>query len=442
MTARGLPAATAEPSARPGRDAPPLGGWRSLADQDLDALSEQSLAGNLDLAAAWERLREAGAIARRESGALWPELDGSAEAGVTEPDQPTGSEDLRIGLAAAYEFDLWGRLSSRADAAALGFAAQAADYRAAALTLSAEVARTWYQLAAARQQVELLAAQVRANRDLLTLLDNRYAGGQVRAVDLFRQEQLLESTREQLFAAEARRDVLEHLLAVLLGQPAQNPLPITPGDFPTLGDYPATGLPARLVQRRPDIRAAWLRLDAADNELAAAVADQYPRLDLTASLTTAGEDASDLFDDWVRSFSGRLLAPLFRGGALRAEVDRAEAARNEAIYAYGQATLEAFQEVENALVRESQQRRRIASLERQVDLGERASEQLRVAYFNGVGDYIDVLSALTQLQTLRRDLIDARGLLVEYRIALHRALAGGFETPRELEAAPDPPSSS
>ncbi|MDX1632603.1 MAG: TolC family protein, partial [Thermoanaerobaculia bacterium] len=144
----------------------------------------------------------------------------------------------------------------------------------------------------------------------------------------------------------------------------------------------------------------------------------------------------DLFDQWARSFTGGLLVPLFRAGALEAEVDRAEAIRNQRVSEYGQATLIAFREVEDALVREAKQRERIRSLERQVELADQSYEQLRIQYFNGLGDYIDVLVALTERQQLRRDLIAARRALLEFRIGLYRALAGGFETEREDVAAP------
>jgi outer membrane protein TolC len=172
-------------------------------------------------------------------------------------------------------------------------------------------------------------------------------------------------------------------------------------------------------------------MQAADRELAAAISDQFPRLTLTASAATAADAAENLFRDWATAVAGNLLAPLFRGGELRAEVDRTTALREQRLLEYGQAVLTAFREVEDALVREQQQRTRIRRLDEQVALAQEAFEQLRVQYLNGTTDYLDVLTALDELQQLRRDRLAARRTLVEDRIALYRALAGPVETARE-----------
>ena len=162
--------------------------------------------------------------------------------------------------------------------------------------------------------------------------------------------------------------------------------------------------------------------------MAAAVSSQYPRLDLTAALSSTTQGANDLFEDWVRSFSANLVGPLFDAGRRSAEVDRAEAVKKQRLYTYGQNILTAFQEVEDALIRGKKQTERIKSLESQVRLAEKTYEQLRLEYINGISDFIDVLTALTDEQQLRRDLVSAKLARIEYRVALYRALAGGFET--------------
>jgi outer membrane protein TolC len=228
--------------------------------------------------------------------------------------------------------------------------------------------------------------------------------------------------------------VLEHRLAVLLGRSPQAEIEVGPDSLPAVPPLPETGVPADLLQRRPDVKSALNRLRAADQDLAAAISDQYPRISLTASGSTIADSATDLFETWAYSFAGNLLAPIFRGGALRAEVDRSEAVRTQRLYEYGQTMLTAFQEVEDALVREQKQREQIQQLESQVDLARQSYEQLRLQYLNGTTDYLDVLTALDEVQQLRRDLLSARLLLVEDRIALYRALAGAVETDRAAES--------
>ena len=134
-----------------------------------------------------------------------------------------------------------------------------------------------------------------------------------------------------------------------------------------------------------------------------------------------------MFREWAYSFAGSLLAPIFYGGRLRAEVDRTEAVRQQRLFEYAQTVLVALREVEAALTLEATRREEIRHLERQIELGQRAFEQLRVQYLNGSGSYLEVLTAVDDLQQLRRDLLMARLALVESRIGLYRALAGPLE---------------
>lgn len=409
--------------------------WTALEDPALDRLVEQALQDNFDLASSWQRLRQAQAVLRRESAPLYPALDvtgsGSIRRPRSETDEFQEDQQLQLGLAAEYEVDLWGQIRSQAAAERFRARATYADYQTAALTVSAEVVRVWYRLAAARLQRDLLQEQIEANQQILDLIESRFVAGQVRSADILRQRQLVESTREQLIDAESRIQTLEHALAVLLGKPPQEEMAPQDYSLPDLPPLPATGLTTDLVQRRPDILSAFNLLASADRELAAAIADQYPSLSFQATIFTEGETANDLFDEWIRNFTGNLVFPLFRGNALAAEADRAGALKRQRLADYAQTTLVAFQEVEDALIQEQKQADRIESLQTQIQLASQTYEQLRIQYFNGVTNYIDVLTALIEIQQLRRDLIAARLALLEFRIALYRALAGGFGTQRE-----------
>nr|NIT56192.1 TolC family protein [Fodinibius sp.]NIW44317.1 efflux transporter outer membrane subunit [Gammaproteobacteria bacterium]NIX02317.1 efflux transporter outer membrane subunit [Phycisphaerae bacterium]NIY24775.1 efflux transporter outer membrane subunit [Fodinibius sp.] len=410
--------------------------WTAFEDTALNTLVNQALRSNFDLETAWQRLREAQAIVDRESSFLFPDLEAFLEGetgGRQEFETFETTEQLRLGLTSTYEVDLWGRIGSGVDAEQYRAQATLADYQTAVLSLSAEVVRTWYQLMEARDQMALLVEQIDTNEKVLNLLKSRFGSGQIRSVDILRQRQLLESTREQKIAVESEIQVLKHQLAVLLGRSPQEDIDYASTRLPELPPLPKTGLPVELVRRRPDVQSAYNQLLAADRDLAAAISNQYPRLTLSASIFSRSDDASNLFKDWAHSFAGNLLAPIFYGGRLGAEADRSEAVKMQRLYQYGQATLLAFQEVEDALIREKKQSERINSLEEQVSLARQSYEQLRVEYLNGVSDYIDVLTALTDEQQLRRDLLSAKLVLLEFRIALYRALAGGFETERDAE---------
>ncbi len=401
--------------------------WTSLDDSALNAAIDTALASNFTLKTAWYRLSEARAVVDRESASLLPEIFASmrAETGSGQTDFEV-YDNMSMGLTAEYELDLWGRIRYGIEGEEYRMEATRADFRAAALSLSAEVAIAWYRLAEARAQLEIAKEQTETNEKILKLLKNRFGNGQIRSVDIFRQEQLLEASREREIFRKTQIGLLEHQLAILMGRPPEQESQETAAKLPPLPPLPETGVPIELIRRRPDVQSAYNQLLAADRDMAAAISNRYPRLSFSAQLTTRGESADQLFKSWAYSFSAGLLAPLFYGGELQAEVDRNEAVKNRILYEYGQTVLVSFREVEDALIREVNQQERINSLMKQLELAGKSHKQLRAEYFNGLSNYLDVLTALEQEQQLRRDLLSARLELLEYRVALYRALAGGF----------------
>lgn len=249
--------------------------------------------------------------------------------------------------------------------------------------LSAEVARTWYARVESWEQRDLIKRQIDTNEKILRQLEVRLGEGRGRSVDLLRQRQLVRATREQLAAAEADIGVLGNRLAVLQGRAADGAIGATERTLPELPPPPKTGLPVDLVQRRPDVLRAFHRLRAADAELAAAVSDRYPRLNLGASLSASDGDVSKLFDNWIASVAGDLVAPVLDAGERAAEVRRARARRAELLADYSGAVLVAIREVEDSLVRERKQRERITELKGQLELAGRSYRQLLNEYLEG-----------------------------------------------------------
>lgn len=426
-----LPLQTPDAFSVAGTQKTPERWWTAFQDHRLDSLLDTVLLSNFDLEIAWQRLVASRAVLAREKSFLFPDLEASLRGEKVYGDQELGGgENLELGLAAAYELDLWGRIRSNLQAARFRAEASLYDYQATAVSLSAETVRTWYQLTEAYSQLQLLNDQIEINNKSLQLMQVRFGSGQVRGVDILRQRQLLESTRAQKLTMESRIGVLKHQLAVLTGRIPGREYSFPYDSLPDLPPLPETGIPLELVNRRPDIRNAFSLLQAADRDLAAALSNRYPRLSLSASATTAINNADNLFNDWVYAIAGNLLAPVFYGGRLKAEANRTEAVKNQLLYAYGQTVLLAFREVEDALIQEAKQVEIISNMELQAELARQSYEQLRMEYFNGLGNYLDVLTALSQEQQLRRNLLSARLLLLEYRIALYRALAGSFETPK------------
>ncbi len=413
-----------------GEAEPPDHWWRAFDDEGLDALIEEALTGNFALWAVRDRLDQARAVARRSGADLWPSLDGRA--GVSrevERTARTGRDyetSYSLGVLAGYEVDLWGRIRATRGAALLEARAREQDLQAAAISLAATVARTWYQWVETRARQDLVAEQLATNRRYLDVITLQFRKGRAGATDVLQQKQLVERTQGELIRLQSAEAALAHALAVLAGRAPgalQWPAATTLPDLPPL---PATGVPAAWVHRRPDVAAAARRVQAADGQLAAAIADQFPRLSLSADAATAAGRVGDLFDNWFASLAANLTAPLFEGGRLRAEVDRTRAVAAEALHAYGQAVVVSLAEVEDALVRERRQGEYVASLAEQLALARQATDQTLENYTKGTTDFLRYLTALQSYQSLQRQYLAARLELVLGRIELYRALAGGW----------------
>ncbi len=419
--------------------------WTVLGDAELDKLIATALRDNLDLIATWDRLAEARATARRSDAGLYPSLTGDGGAsrtrtethkgggGFAAPLGTTYTSNFSLGLAAAYEVDLWGRVKSTSDASALDVLVSQEDLDAAAITLTAEVAQTWFRLLESRQQLALLDSQIETSGQILELVELRFGLGKVPAIDLLQQKQQLESKHAEKARTHSGRVVLQHQLAVLLGKAPgtfKTPAGVLPQALPALPD---TGLSADLIRRRPDVRSAHYRVAAANKRVAAAIADRFPRVSLSLQAGTATTRVRDLFDNWFATLAANLTAPILDGGARAAEVDRTRAVASRQLHSYAQKILRAIQEVEDALVRESRQRQYIDSLDKQLKLSDEVIAKTRQRYANGdkAVDYLRILASLESHQRLQRTRLTASRELVDFRVGLYRALAGG------VDGAPD-----
>lgn len=407
--------------------------WTTFDDPRLNQRMEKAFTNNYSLAAAARRVSAARAIARREASDLLGDVNGVVGFGATfGPGED--SDSLRWGLEGGYPIDLWGEIESRVNAERLRADATNLDYHATALSLSAEIAATWFSLIEANAQLKLLNDQIKTNRTGLEIQESRFGLGLIRSADVLRQRQLLESTLEQSEVATAQIEILEHQMAVLLGEMPQTATYDTGTDLPELPPLPKTGVPSELLNRRPDVRRDYVAFQAADQDLASAISRQYPRLSLSGSLLNIADSPETVLRDWFVSIGGQLIAPLLNGGELRAEVDRSAEVVSQLFNQYAQTTLIALAEVEDNLVREKYQLKRIDHLEKQVTLAGRASDQLREQYLIGDAEYLDVLSAITGQQSLQRRLLSARLELVLIRVTLYRALAGNFDTRPRFDA--------
>lgn len=434
--------------------------WTTFEDPRLEKVVAAALSDNLGLAQAFTRLDQAQAMLDGANAGYWPTI--TADAGVTgarnvfnfgnrapmpdpnaEPSDGTivvTNVQYNLSLGASYEVDLWGRVHSLANAAELDLAATQQDVQAAVMSVTAQAAELWFQLEEAVATERLLLDQVERNETQLELMELRFSQGLANAVDVFQQRQALAASKTQLPPVRGMRRTLENSLAILLGMAPGSPLPAELGaGLPALPALPAVGLPAGLVGQRPDVRAAQLRVVAADHRIGAALAARFPAIRLSASTGFRAFDLADLFKNWIWNLVAGLTAPIFDGGRLAANQRLAEAQMRDRVAGYGQVVLTAFSEVENAMALEASQQAYVVELEAQLEAARKTWEEAYSRYANGLSEYLPVLTALREVQALERAQIAAQRQLLSYRIQLHRALGGAWmsEVERPKVLAPE-----
>ncbi len=406
--------------------------WTALNSSALNGLLGQAFAGNLSLKQAWARMEQARAVAVKAGADLYPDLSVTGRTNHARQRSENGSADrfttrnYAIGLSTSYEIDLWGRIRSGQKAESLTAEAAREDWHATVIALAADVATTWAEILSRQMQRRLLEKQLETNRTYLELVDLRYRKGIVTALDVFQQQQVVEEIRSQIPVVEAQERLRRNQLAVLLGQAPGTELTIGAENLPTLEPLPAAGLPADLLANRPDVRAAGLRLEAADWQLAAARANRLPAISLTGTAGYGPADMDLMLDNWILSLASNLAAPILDGGQRAAEVDRSRAVIAENLAAYRESVLVAIREVEDALASELYQRRYIAALERQLEAARHALVEAREQYRKGVDDYLPVLTQIVAVQNLERNLIEQQTQLLIDRIDLFEALGGNW----------------
>ncbi len=410
--------------------------WLSLTDPNLANLIEQAMTDNFTIRSAWDRLTQAEQTAVKTGAGLLPSATYNGRARRTRQDTDSRTDytsSYSVSAAASYELDLWGKIRSARQAALLDAQAARDDVDTAAITLSAAIAKTWYQLAEARQQEVVIEQQIEVNRKVLEVIRLQFSKSQVGATDVFRQEQLLESTQGSLIQARERTILLEHQLSILLGKSPGTWRPDTPRLIAP-GQLVAIDIPSVVLLRRPDIRSRYSQVQAADMRVASAIADQYPVLSLTAGVESSAQKTHELFDNWLSNLAANVAGPLFDAGYRKAEVLRTRAVLSQKINDYSQALLDALREVEDAIQQEYHQRQTVQNLQKQLELARQVYDRTRQHYLKGQVDYLRVLDSLISLQSLERNELTARRLLLERRIELCRSIAGGWPMQRPEQA--------
>ncbi|MCW5724149.1 MAG: efflux transporter outer membrane subunit [Maricaulaceae bacterium] len=428
--ARALPHTAAAWSAGPGVPGGQVQDWVSaFGDPALSTLVDEALTANNDLAAAAARLDAARAVARAAGAARVPSLDASFDA-VRRDTRFAGSNEFGIGLSTSWEADVWGRVSDRARAGALDAEAAASDFRGAQLSIAGQVAKAWFALTEARLQAELAERELDTRARSLQLVQRRYEGGLARSSDVRTARSALASSEASLAARRRALAAAARGLETLLGRYPSGAL-ASASSLPDMASLQGLGAPGDLLARRPDLIAAERRLQSAGLRADDARKALLPRLTLTGAGGMGGADLEDIFDtdSLLTRLTAGLTAPIFRGGALRAERDRTAAVAREQLAAYVNRALTAWREAEDAIYADGALAARADALSHAYEEAAAAETLVERQYAQGLATIFELLDAQTRRINAESLLIGARRERAANRVDLYLAIAGDFRTP-------------
>ena len=404
--------------------------WLAFQDEQLNRLMEELFRQNLELTQLIARLDQVESLVRINRSAQLPFL--SSDGSLSRSQQPGLDDDFignteQLSLVAGFELDLWGKLKARTKAAQLDYAAGQEDLQTLYIGLSARLADLYFLAVEQRAQMALNDQLVASYVDTEQRVERRYRLGLAPAIDMYQSRQTQTAARSIRYLYEARLAEAEHAISVLLGRYPEQNKNGSLAELPVAPDLPGVGIPADLLNNRPDLRAALTRVEAADERVAAAIADRFPTISLSGSYGTLRQDVTaGLLSGEFWSLLGNLSLPIVDGGRRRAEVDRQQAALREAVALYQQTVLNAFKDVEDALANNYAT---VQRLEQLAATAEATGATLRLStdrYLAGLDDYLPVLTAQRTDFETRSNLLAAQRQLLVDRISLARALGGSW----------------
>src|SRR3989441_5990276 len=414
-----------------------LAWWEQFQDPVLARLVGQALENNKDLEIATANVDQAFAQYGITRAAHWPQVGAGASASRQRLSETAGPvpppagrqvfKDFDASLSASFEIDVWGRLRRASESARASLLASEEGRRTVLMTLVSTVASAYIQLRALDRQLDIAQRTSQSLGEAARLQQLRFNEGAVPESDYRQAESQYQTAAAQVPELERQVARQENFISVLLGR---NPGPIARGReieallFPAVPD----GLPASLLESRPDIRQAEQNLIAANANIGVARAAYFPDISLTALLGLESAQLSDLFKGPSRvwSFGAGVLQPIFNAGRIRGQVEQAEAAQRQALNTYEKSIISAFQDVENALIDRTkfgqvreEQAKNVEALRRFRDLAE-------LRYKEGATIYLEVATAEQSLFNAQLAYVATQAQLFQSYANLYKALGGGW----------------
>jgi NodT family efflux transporter outer membrane factor (OMF) lipoprotein len=400
----------------------------SFNDAQLNALVDEAMANNTDLRVTALRVEKAGQYVEMAKSTLRPSISifgtGGANMG--------GGDALQfLSLGASWELDIWGRLRYGRNAYQASYASAQADFEYARQSLAATMAKSWFTASETWLQLQLADEMIASSTELVGLAEKRWEVGSGNEQDVVLARATLGSFEDAAKQLRLAHDQALRAIELLLGRYPAAELQAR-RDLPTLPTPVPAGLPLEMLERRPDMIAAERRIAAAFNRVGEAKAARLPSITLNANIAGIASDILELKEDFenpVGGIGGRLLAPLYQGGALQAQVEIRTVEQKEAVAQYASLALRALGDVENALAAGKTLAERDQLLQRIVTDNQRLLDLIQTSYRVGRADLRAVQQQQISLHAAKLALLRVQGEQLAQRANLHLALGGSFAAP-------------
>lgn len=394
-------------------------------DAELDRMVQAAIDNNPDVWLAAERVEEAGF----EAGAGWSNLFPNLSTGVST--DRTKNADAEItgsyspSLDVSWEVDLWGKLTAQARAGDATQAARIEDLQAVRDSIAGQVMQAWFDTVTADHRVRLEKARL---ANLMMIADTnrlQFQAGLLSLQDLTVVERDIAQTQATITSDQGQFRHQVRLLQVLMGEYPSAEL-VSTFELPHLIDPPRPGVPASVLTERPDLRAAWQMVLAADERVTAAHREQFPSFSLTSSIGRQSTRFSDLLTGAsIWSLATSFAFPIFNAGRLESQMMAEHSRAEQAWISYLTISLRAFQEVETALDREAVLMEQEAHLHLAAQQAEKTAEIFENRYRKGLVSILELLTAQNDVFNLQRELLGLRNDRLKNRVALALAMGMG-----------------
>jgi outer membrane protein, multidrug efflux system len=386
--------------------------WQQFDDAELDSLVRRALLQNLDLRIAYDRVREARAVFAGNELNLAPHVPlaaGYAHSDEQEPGfstQRVDAQSYSLGFDASWEIDLFGHVRRSIEAARADLGAQQENLRDARVTITAEVARNYYELRGAQRRLQVAQDNLESARQTSELTQTRYDAGRVGEIDVQRARARLAATVASIPPLELARQQASYRLAVLLGQrPGTLEEELQPVEVPTYAKALPIGDPTQVLRRRPDVRAAERQLAASVARVGVSTSDLFPRVNVNGFIGFLSGDFTHLFssssgtDARAWSVTPSVSWAAFDLGSVQAQLRASKAQSDAAAANYERVVLTALEDAETSLLAYGRAQAQLKSLAEQVDASQRAASLAELQYREGLVDFLTLLDAQrTQLE--------------------------------------------